>query len=220
VGGKNASLGRNDSRTERGWASGFPGGFATTSAAYRYYLESTGLVAKIRDVLTGLDPEHVDRTCNAAAWKFVTRFWKRRCLIELTQCDPDRVPGALPRDWLSSPGGGSQQCDGRGSSRRQFCRSAGDVPERGRRTSASWTPADTCFASLFTDRAISYRTHKGFDHFDVALSVGVQHMVRSDIGAAGVIFHDRYRNGFQQRGLDQCVLRAGRECGEGHREPG
>ena len=77
-----------------------------------------------------------------------------------------------------------------------------------------------CYASLFTDRAISYREVKGFDHLDVALSIGVQRMVRSDLGASGVMFSIDTETGFPARGRDQRRLGPGRNRGPGHRQPG
>ena len=76
------------------------------------------------------------------------------------------------------------------------------------------------FASLYNDRAISYRVHKGFAHGDVALSAGVQRMVRSDLGAAGVMFTIDTESGFDGRGLHHLQLRPGRDGGAGRREPG
>ena len=77
-----------------------------------------------------------------------------------------------------------------------------------------------CFASLFTDRAISYRADKGFDHFKVALSIGVQRMVRSDLGRLGRDVLDRHRDRLPRRGADQRRLRPGRERRAGLGQPG
>jgi pyruvate,water dikinase len=193
VGGKNASLGEMIRElSEVGIR--VPGGFATTSAAYRYYLETTGLVAKIRDVLTGLDPEHVedlqrrgleirhailetpmpDKLTNA----ILTAY---RELCQETGCPaPVAVRSSATAEDLPDASFAGQQ--------ETFLNVVGERP--------LLDACRNCFASLFTDRAISYRTHKGFDHFDVALSVGVQHMVRSDVGAAGVIFTIDTETGF------------------------
>jgi pyruvate,water dikinase len=75
------------------------------------------------------------------------------------------------------------------------------------------------FASLYNDRAISYRVHKGFAHADVALSAGVQRMVRSDLGAAGVMFTIDTESGFEGRGLHHRQLRPGRDGGAGRGQP-
>ena len=75
------------------------------------------------------------------------------------------------------------------------------------------------FASLYNDRAISYRVHKGFAHADVALSAGVQRMVRSDLGAAGVMFTIDTESGFEDV-VFITQLRPGRDGGAGRREPG
>ena len=76
------------------------------------------------------------------------------------------------------------------------------------------------FASLYNDRAISYRVHKGFAHADVALSAGVQRMVRSDLGAAGVMFTIDTESRLHGRGLHHLELRPGRDGGAGRRQPG
>jgi pyruvate,water dikinase len=76
------------------------------------------------------------------------------------------------------------------------------------------------FASLYNDRAISYRVHKGFAHDDVALSAGVQRMVRSDLGAAGVMFTIDTESGFEDVVFITSQLRPGRNRGAGRREPG
>ena len=68
-----------------------------------------------------------------------------------------------------------------------------------------------CFASLFTDRAISYREAKGFDHLKVALSIGVQQMVRSDLAGAGVMFSIDTETGFRSRRAHQCRVGTGRD---------
>ena len=76
------------------------------------------------------------------------------------------------------------------------------------------------FASLFNDRAISYRVHQGFDHSAVALSAGVQHMVRSDLGAARRDVHARHRIGLPRRGVHHRLLGPGRDGGAGRGQPG
>ena len=76
------------------------------------------------------------------------------------------------------------------------------------------------FASLYNDRAISYRVHKGFAHADVALSAGVQRMVRSDLGAAGVMFTIDTESRLPGRGVHHLQLRPGRDGGAGRGEPG
>ena len=75
-----------------------------------------------------------------------------------------------------------------------------------------------CYASLFTDRAISYREDKGFDHLKVALSIGVQQMVRSDLAGSGVMFSIDTETGFENVVADQRRLGSGRKRGPGHGE--
>ena len=85
----------------------------------------------------------------------------------------------------------------RGPARSLLRRPAGDLPQRARRGGACSSAMHEVFASLFNDRAISYRVHQGFDHSAVALSAGVQHMVRSDLGASGVMFTLDTDSGFR-----------------------
>jgi hypothetical protein len=85
----------------------------------------------------------------------------------------------------------------RGPARCQLRRSAGDLPER-RRAKALLASCRRCYASLFTDRAITYRNLNGFDHEEVALSIGVQQMVRSDLSSSGVMFSIDTETGFDK----------------------
>ena len=99
-------------------------------------------------------------------------------------------------------------------------RPAGDLPQRARRSSTCSRRMHEVFASLFNDRAISYRVHKGFDHDAVALSAGVQHMVRSDLGASRRHVHARHRLGLPRRGVHHRLVGTRRDGGAGSGEPG
>ena len=101
---------------------------------------------------------------------------------------------------------------------RQLRRAAGDVPQRPGEAELL-DAVRRCFASLFTDRAIAYRVDMGFDHSKVALSVGVQQMVRSDLASAGVIFTLDTESGLPRRRADHIGLRPGRERRPGRGRP-
>ncbi len=100
---------------------------------------------------------------------------------------------------------------GRGFARRELRRPAGDLSQCAGRCRRCWRRCKRCFASLFTDRAITYRVDKGFDHFKVALVIGVQRMVRSDLACFGRDVHHRYRDRISRRGADQRRLRPRRK---------
>ena len=192
VGGKNASLGEMISHLSRLGIS-VPAGFATTAAAYREFLAHDGLAQRIEAELSRLN---VDDVAQLARTGDEIRSW---------------VAGdALSRRHSSSswwrPGSNwaAMQSRSRYAPRRprRTCRT--------RRSPASRKPSSTCaarticcsathqvFASLFNDRAIAYRVHHGFAHAQVALSAGVQLMVRSDLGASGVMFTLDTESGFR-----------------------
>lgn len=191
VGGKNASIGEMIGHLARLGVQ-VPSGFATTSHAFRDFLAQNGLGEQIKALLDGLDVDDVDRLVATGA--------KIRELVLATPFPPrlqDEVVGA----WTAM-GGESISVAVRSSA------TAEDLPEasfagqqetflnvRGR--AALLSCLHEVYASLFNDRAIAYRVHQGFDHMQVALSVGVQHMVRSDIGASGVMFTLDTDSGFR-----------------------
>ena len=193
VGGKNASLGEMISQLA---ASGVrvPGGFATTAHAFREFLQAGGLTEKISARLATLDTDDV-RALAAA--------------------------GAEIRGWVEAA---PFPADLEAAIRAEFARLTADNPGASFAVRSSATAEDLpdasfagqqetflnvvgiedvlhkmkeVFASLYNDRAISYRVHKGFAHDVVALSAGVQRMVRSDLGAAGVMFTIDTESGFQ-----------------------
>ncbi len=183
VGGKNASLGEMISNlSSLGVA--VPGGFATTSAAYRDFLQDSGLADRINGVLDGLDVDNIDALTDAGK---SIRDW----IVETPL--PDRLTEDLSKSWKEMSGGKDIAVAVRSSA------TAEDLPDASfagqQETFLNVRGIDhlieavhQVFASLYNDRAIAYRAHQGFDHSLVALSVGVQHMVRSDIGSAGVMF--------------------------------
>ena len=192
VGGKNASLGEMIAKLH-GLGISVPDGFATTSAAYRDFLRQDGLDRRIHDTLANLDVDDIDALTAAGA---SIRGWITETAL------PDRLTSELETGWQSMSGGEDIAVAVRSSA------TAEDLPDASFagqqetflnvRGLAHLTDAlHQVYASLFNDRAIAYRVHQGFDHSQVALSVGVQHMVRSDIGAAGVLFTLDTESGFR-----------------------
>lgn len=192
VGGKNASLGEMISQLS-GAGVRVPGGFATTADAFRDFLKASGLDKRIAERLTTLNPEDVRELATA---------------------------GAQIRQWIVdapfSPEFESQireafaklDADGKGSFAVRSSATAEDLPDASfagqQETFLNVVGIDDVldkirhvFASLYNDRAISYRVHKGYAHADVALSAGIQRMVRSDKGSAGVMFTIDTESGFQ-----------------------
>ena len=195
VGGKNASLGEMIQQlTPKGVR--VPTGFATTAHAYRYFIQQAGLETELRSHLTNLDIDDVTalRRCGQAV----------RSLILDTPFPAD-LEDAIAQAYLSlcaSSGNPALDVAVRSSA------TAEDLPDASfagqqetylnvHGVKGVLQACHKCFASLFTDRAISYRTLKGFDHFTVALSVGVQRMVRSDLASSGVMFSIDPETGFR-----------------------
>jgi pyruvate, water dikinase len=192
VGGKNASLGEMISQLS---ATGVrvPGGFATTAHAFREFLREGGLHERIQATLQALDVDDVRALAETGArirqWVLDTPFPAalehaiRTQFSQLTSGHPELSfavrSSATAEDLPDASFAGQQET---------FLNVHGieDVLHR----------VKEVFASLYNDRAISYRVHKGFAHADVALSAGVQRMVRSDLGAAGVLFTIDTESGF------------------------
>jgi pyruvate,water dikinase len=195
VGGKNASIGEMISGLAK-LGVAVPGGFATTSHAYRDFLAQDGLDERIRASLATLDVDDVERLAVVGAqirgWMLATPF-------------PKRLQEEVVEAWRKL-GAGLAEAEFAVAVRSSA--TAEDLPEasfagqqetflnvRGREHLL--TCMHEVYASLFNDRAIAYRVHNKFDHAAVALSVGVQHMVRSDLGSAGVMFTLDTDSGFR-----------------------
>ncbi len=193
VGGKNSSLGEMISNLAKLGVS-VPDGFATTADAYREFLAHEGLAARIKQELDTLDVDDVAKLAETGArirdWILSTPF-----------------PPQLQQDIVD---GYTRMCDGRAdvAVAVRSSATAEDLPEASfagqQETFLNVRGADQVvkavhevFASLFNDRAISYRVHQGFDHSLVALSAGIQYMVRSDVGASGVMFTLDTDSGFR-----------------------
>jgi pyruvate, water dikinase len=193
VGGKNASLGEMISQLPTGVK--VPTGFATTAHAFREFLKHGGLDQKINAKLAALDTEDVRALAVMGA--------EIRALVE-AQPFPSDLEKAIREAYAALSGGSTTASFAVRSSA-----TAEDLPDAsfaGQQESflnvmgivEVLHKMKEVFASLYNDRAISYRVHKGFAHADVALSAGVQRMVRSDLGAAGVMFTIDTESGFDQ----------------------
>jgi len=192
VGGKNASLGEMIANLS-GLGVDVPGGFATTAAAYRDFLATDGLDQRIQDALSDLDVDDIAALTttgkNIREWIVGTEL-------------PQRLMAEIRDAWDEMSDGRDIAVAVRSSA------TAEDLPDASfagqQETFLNVRGLDhlvdalhQVFASLFNDRAIAYRVHQGFEHSVVALSVGVQYMVRSDLGSAGVIFTLDTETGFR-----------------------
>ena len=191
VGGKNASLGEMIGRLA-GAGVRVPDGFATTAQAYRDFLTQDRLGERIAAELAGLDVDDVSRLSAAGArirgWILDTPFQR-----DLERAVLDAAAGLA--------NGGSALAV-RSSATAEDLPSASFAGQQEtilnvRGAKSVLVAMHQVFASLYNDRAISYRAHQGFDHGQVAISVGVQHMVRSDVGASGVMFTLDTESGFR-----------------------
>ncbi|MFM8295350.1 MAG: pyruvate, water dikinase, partial [Microcystaceae cyanobacterium] len=216
VGGKNSSLGEMIQQlTSKGVS--VPGGFATTAHAFRHFIASAGLEDKLRAVFADLD---VNNLVNLQE-----RAKKARNLI-LDTPFPQDLQVAIAEAY-------GKMCGRYGDDTDVAVRSsatAEDLPEAsfaGQQETylnvhGLWGVLESChkcFASLFTDRAISYRQEKGFDHLAVALSVGVQKMVRSDLATSGVMFSIDTETGFRNAALITAAYGLGENVVQGAVNP-
>ena len=195
VGGKNASLGEMISQLPTGPRGvQVPTGFATTAHAFRAFLAHDGLDQKINALLDALNTEDVRALAETGS--------KIRALVE-AQPFPAELEQAVRTGFASLSAGNTQASFAVRSSA-----TAEDLPDASfagqQETFLNVVGIEDVlhkmkevFASLYNDRAISYRVHQGFAHADVALSAGVQRMVRSDLGAAGVMFTIDTESGFE-----------------------
>lgn len=194
VGGKNASLGEMISGLSKAGVM-VPGGFATTASAYREFLAHEGLAERIDALLSELDTNNLQELASTGA---TVRQW----VIDTPL--PPALHDSILSAWLEMGGD-------RGDEFAVAVRSsatAEDLPDASfagqqetflnvRGEEHLFWSIKQVFASLYTDRAIAYRVHQGFDHKDVALSVGIQHMVRSDLASSGVMFTLDTESGFR-----------------------
>ncbi|WP_318415829.1 phosphoenolpyruvate synthase [Photobacterium leiognathi] len=194
VGGKNASLGEMVSNLSNAGVS-VPNGFATTSHAFHEFLEYEGLNNRIYDLLGTLDVNDVDALRETGS---TIRNWI------LDAPFPLELEQSIRRDYLELIDGNQALSVAVRSSA-----TAEDLPDASfagqqetflnvKGVDAVLEATKHVYASLFNDRAISYRVHKGFDHKGIALSAGIQRMVRSDKAASGVMFTLDTESGFDQ----------------------
>jgi pyruvate,water dikinase len=216
VGGKNASLGEMYRELAANGVK-VPDGFAITAEAYRVFLEQAGVDRQIREVLRGLDSRNVENLRDRG------RRARQAILgAELPPAMADEIIAAYDR--LSESTGSPVDVAVRSSA------TAEDLPDasfagqqetylnvQGHRLLLD--TCRRCFASLFTDRAISYREDKGFDHFKIALSIGVQRMVRSDLATSGVMFSIDTETGFRDAVLINAAFGLGENIVQGSINP-
>jgi pyruvate, water dikinase len=237
VGGKNASLGEMIQQLAPQGV-GMPTGFATTAYAFRYFVEHAGLDAKLRQLLSDLDVENMDNLRE--------RGKQARAMI-LNTPFPLEIESAIVDSYIKlceRYGATSALCDRLSGAEQSECqRDSSDVDVAVRSSATAEDLPDAsfagqqetylnvqgvssvleacrkCFASLFTDRAISYRTIKGFDHFEVALSVGVQKMVLSDLSSSGVMLSIDTETGFKNATLVTAAYGLGENVVQGAINP-
>lgn len=216
VGGKNASLGELI-RQLKPHGVNVPTGFAITAYAYRYFIEKAGLETKLHKLFADLDVDDVSN---------LQQHGKKARRLILSANFPPELEAAI------------------GAAYQRLCNQCGEDTEVAVRSSATAEDlpdasfagqqetylnvqglqrvleyCHRCFASLFTDRAISYRQHNGFEQLEVALSVGVQKMVRSDLASSGVMFSIDTETGFKNAALITAAYGLGENIVQGAVNP-
>jgi pyruvate,water dikinase len=228
VGGKNASLGEMYRKLKR-YGVRVPNGFATTADAYVYFLKKAKVKQEIKKILKGLNTHNVNDLARRGA--------KIRQVILNTEFPKDLEEEIITAyHKLSSDYNKNNNRKSKIENRQSLdvavrsSATAEDLPDASfagqQETYLNITgekqlliAVKKCIASLFTNRAISYRTDKGFDHFKIALSVGVQKMVRSDLAASGVMFSIDTESGFQNAVLINSIYGLGENIVQGKVNP-
>ena len=216
VGGKNASLGEMIQQLSSQGVK-VPTGFATTAYAYRYFITGAGLEVKLRNIFADLDVEDMAN---------LQECGKQARSLMLETPFPLELQEAIARSYQSLCQEYSIDTDVAVRS----SATAEDLPDAsfaGQQETylnvhgikSVLESCHKCFASIFTDRAISYRQMRGFDHFEVALSVGVQKMVRSDLASSGVMFSIDTETGFQNAALITAAYGLGENIVQGAVNP-
>lgn len=217
VGGKNASLGEMYQKLKSQGIK-VPNGFATTASAYNYFLEEAGLKNRIKDILKDLDTKDTrnlmmrGRLVRKAILEvempadfkkeIITAYKKLSAESKSKATDVAVRSSATAEDLPDASFAGQQET---------FLNISGEKE--------LLIAVKKCIASLFTDRAISYRVDKGFDHFSIALSVGVQKMIRSDLGSSGVMFTIDTESGFRNTVLINSIYGLGENIVQGKVNP-
>ncbi len=217
VGGKNASLGEMYRKlTDKGVR--VPNGFATTANAYRFFLEKTGLKDEIRKILKGINTKDVNDLMKKGAAV-------RQAILKAEFPKELEEEIVIAYEKLSKDYGTNKADVAVRSSA-----TAEDLPDASfagqqetflniRGAEHVISAVHRCIASLFTNRAISYRADKGFDHFQIALSAGVQKMVRSDLASSGVMFSIDTESGFANAVLINSIYGLGENIVQGKVNP-
>lgn len=216
VGGKNASLGEMYRSLGRKGVS-VPNGFAVTAYAYRYFLEEEHIKEELKEVLVKVDFKSIEGLGRVGheARQLILRAelppplrasiidaYRKLCRKYGKHCDVAVRSSATAEDLPDASFAGQQET---------YLNIRGEH--------ALIDACKKCFASLFTDRAIHYRIDKGFDHFKIALSIGVQKMVRSDLGASGVMFSIDTETGFKDVVLINAIYGLGENIVQGAVNP-
>jgi len=216
VGGKNASLGEMYRELTRQGVK-IPNGFAITAEAYRHFLREAKLDAKIRELLGGLDTTDIDnlRQRGSQVRQAILAADLPRDLEQeiISAYDTFRGTHLHPVDVAVRSSATAEDLPDASFAGQQetYLNVQGHL--------ALLDTCKRCFASLFTDRAISYRVDKGFDHFKIALSIGVQRMVRADLGASGVMFTIDTETGFRDAVLINAAYGLGENVVQGTVNP-
>ena len=216
VGGKNASLGEMYQALSKKGVT-IPNGFAVTAYAYRYFLEEEHLEDELKSILGKVNVNSVESLAKVG-------HEARQLILKADLPPPLRMAIIDAYRKLSKKYGGNTDVAVRSSA------TAEDLPDASfagqqetylniRGEHALMDACKKCFASLFTNRAIHYRIDKGFDHFKVALSIGVQKMVRSDLGASGVMFSIDTESGFEDVVLVNAIYGLGENIVQGTVNP-
>ena len=216
VGGKNASLGEMyRSLSKKGV--NIPNGFAITAYAYRYFLEEEHIKEELKELLSNIKTKNIDDLAEIG-------HEARQLILRADLPPPLRISIIDAYKKLCRRYGKNTDVAVRSSA------TAEDLPDASfagqqetylniRGEHALVDACKKCFASLFTNRAIHYRIDKGFDHFKVALSIGVQRMVRSDLGASGVMFSIDTETGFRDVVLINAIYGLGENMVQGRVNP-
>ncbi len=216
VGGKNASLGEMYRKLTKKKVK-IPNGFAITAYAYHYLTEKAGIKDHIKKALKGLDVHDIEDLqyrghkvrqiiLNAEfpedLNKAILKAYRKMEKMYGKHCDTAIRSSATAEDLPDASFAGQQET---------FLNVRGDY--------AVLEACKKCFASLFTDRAIFYREEKGFDHFTIGLSIAVQKMARSDVGASGVMFSIDTESGFRDAVLINSAYGLGENVVQGAVNP-
>lgn len=225
VGGKNASLGEMYCKLSKAGIR-VPNGFATTAEAYFYFLKQAGIKDEIKKILKGLNTHDVKNL--AEKGRAVRQTILRAQFPKDLEKEIINAYHKLSKEYPKSSDGAS-----RVKNLDVAVRSSGtaedlvDASFAGQQETYLNVRGEVdlliavkkCVASLFTNRAISYREDKGFDHFKIALSVGVQKMVRSDLAASGVTFTIDTESGFKNAVLINSIYGLGENIVQGKVSP-